>query len=137
MDVGSPEPAVYENGGTAWVAYRCNNPDFPGSGSDARQNHPGFDEYCAVLRFTGVESLTLGPPGGEQLHEHSLHDAGLEPYSFQVVEDSDEATEGETAHWVVTFHDETLEVIAEDAEVFEARIDASSPEQALTQVGLT
>lgn len=135
MDVGSPEPAVYEDRGTAWVAYRCNNADFPGWGSDASPNHPGFDEYCAVLRFTGVESLTLGPPGDERLHEHPLHDAGLEPYSFHVVEDSDEATAGETAHWIVTFHDETLEVIAEDADVLEARVDVSSPEQALSQVG--
>lgn len=134
MDVGSPEPAVHEDGETAWVAYRCNNPDFPGSGSGATANHPGFDEYCAVLRFTGVESLTIGPPGDERLHEHPLHDAGLEPHSFHVVEDSDEVTEGETAHWIVTFPDETLEVIAEDADVFEARIDASTPEQALSQI---
>ncbi len=135
MDVDAPEPAVYENRGTAWVAYRCNNADFPGSGSGTSPSHPGFDEYCAVLRFTGVESLTLGPPGDERLHEHPLHDAGLQPYSFNVVEDSDEATAGETAHWIVTFRDETLEVIAEDADVLEARVDVNSPEQALSQVG--
>jgi hypothetical protein len=135
IDAGSPEPAVYENGGTAWVAYRCHNADFPEPGSGASANHPGFDEYCAVLRFTGVESLTLGPPGDERLYEHPLHDAGLEPSSFHVVEDSDEATEGETAHWIVSFHDETLEVIAEDADVFEARVDVSTPEQALSQIG--
>ncbi len=134
MDVGSPEPAVFEERGTAWVAYRCNNEDFPGPGSGADPAHPGFDGYCAVLRFTGVESLTLGPPEADRLHEHPLHDAGLEPYSFQVVEDSDEATDGETAHWIVTFRDETLEVIAEDADVLEARIDVNAPEQALFQV---
>ena len=137
MDLGSPEPAVYENRGTAWVAYRCDNGDSAGWGIGAGLSDAAPAECCAVLRFTGVESLTLGPPGDERLHEHPLHDAGLEPYSFHVVEDSDEATEGQTAHWIVTFHDETLEVIAEDADIFEARIDASSPEQALTQVGLT
>ena len=137
MDLGSPEPAVYENRGTAWVAYRCDNGDSAGWGIGADLSDAAPVECCAVLRFTGVESLTLGPPGDERLHEHPLHDAGLEPYSFHVVEDSDEATEGQTAHWIVTFHDETLEVIAEDADIFEARIDASSPEQALTQVGLT
>ena len=135
MDVGSPEPAVYENHGTAWVAYRCNNTDFPGLGSGASPNHPGFDEYCAVLRFTGVESLTLGPPGNERLHEHPLYDAGLRPHSFHVVDDSDEAAAGETAHWIVTFNDETLEVVSEDADVLEPRVDVNSPEQALSQVG--
>lgn len=119
MDVGSPEPAVYEERGTAWVAYRCNDED----------------EYCAVLRFTGVESLTLGPPSNDRLHEHPLHDAGLEPYAFQVVEDSEEATDGETAHWIVTFGDETLEVIAEDADVLESQVDVNAPEQALSLVG--
>ena len=134
MDVGSPEPAVYESRGTAWVAYRCNNPDFPGWGSGASPGHPGFDAYCAVLRFTGVESLVLGPPGDERLDEHPLHDAGLEPYSFHVVEDSDDATVGATSHWIVTFHDDTLGVIAEDADVLEARVDVNSPEQALSEV---
>ena len=134
MDVGSPDPAVYENRGTAWVAYRCKNEGFPESGSGANPNHPGFDEYCAVLWFTGVESLTLGPPGDERLHEYPLHDAGLEPFSFHVVEDSDETTDGETAHWIVTFGEETLEVIAEDADVLEARVDADAPDQALSQV---
>ena len=135
MDVGSPEPAVYEERGTAWVAYRCNNEDFSRLGASTGPDDPGFDEYCAVLRFTGVESLTLGPPGDDRLHEHPLHDAGLEPYSFQVVEDSEEATDGETAHWIVTFGDETLEVIAEDADVLESQVDVNAPEQALSQVG--
>ena len=134
MDVGAPEPAVYESGDTGWVAYRCNNPDFPGWDSGASPNHPGFDEFCAVVRFIGVESMTLGPPSDERLHEHTLFDLGLEPYAFHVVEDSDEATPGETSHWIITFHDETLEVIAEDADVAEPRVEVDSPEQALTRV---
>ena len=135
MDAGSPEPAVYEDGGRAWIAYRCSNPAFPGWGSGASPTHPGFDEFCAVIRFTGLESLTIGPPSDERLHEHPLYDAGLESYSFHVVEDSDEVTEAEMAHWIVTFHDVTLEVIAEDADVLEARVDVNSPEQALATVG--
>lgn len=27
MDVGAPEPALHEEGDTAWAAYRCFNPD--------------------------------------------------------------------------------------------------------------
>ena len=37
-------------------------------------------------------------------------------------------------HWIVTFHDETLDVVAEKAEVVAPRVDAESPTEALRHV---
>ena len=132
MDAGSPEPAMHQDGDTSWVAYRCANPDFPGWGTGAAPDHPGFDEYHAAIKFSGVSSIALGPPSDDRLHEHPLYGLGLEPYEFHRVEGSAAVADPANAsHWIITFHDETLEVIAEKAEVVVPRIDAPNPKEAL------
>ncbi len=135
MDVGAPEPALHEEGDTAWVAHRGFNPDFPGWEAGAALDHPGFDEYCAVLKFSGVRSIVLGPPSDERLHEHPLYEVGLKQYDFSAVVDSPAAADHvEAFHWIVTFHDDTLDVVAERAEVVAPRVDADRPIEALRHV---
>ena len=116
----------------AWVAYRCSNPQFPGWGAGEAPDHPGFDEYFAVIKFSGVRSIQLGPPSDERLHEHPLYEVGLKQYDFCAVVDSPAAADHVAVfHWIVTFHDETLDVVAERAEVVAPRVDAESPTEAL------
>jgi hypothetical protein len=80
------------------------------------------------LRFEGVLQFRLGYPNDEALHGHPLANFGLEPYTSYLVENSPLIAEIENQnrvhsaykpgmyarwrHWIMTFHDETLEVIA-------------------------
>ena len=120
METGAPLPATRIIGDRLLVAYVCNNLEFPGWNSGAQADHPGFSVYSAVLEFRGVSSFSLGPPNDERLFEHPLYGAGLEFYQFHEVE----SVAGQRpSRWVVTFHDETLEVVADSAKVLHARID--------------
>ena len=120
MDSGSPLPATRSTGDRLRVAYVCHNPEFPGWDSGVEIDHPGFAVYSAVLEFSGVTSFTLGPPSDEGLREHPLYYDGLKFYEFHEVEDPPGAV---PRRWVVTFHDETLDVIAASAKVLRARIE--------------
>ena len=138
METGAPEPELKEIGGSLLCAYRCSNPDFPGWDSGESIEHPGFTEYFAVLEFTDVKRFFMGPPSDESLYDHHLHKLGVDYYSFNKLETSPELSDpdnNEYCHWVVTFHDETLQVIAKNATVKSRRIDAGSAKEALELVG--
>jgi hypothetical protein len=80
------------------------------------------------VEFKRVTSIKIGSPNHEVLRGHSLWGSGLEFYSAHEVENSpwiaeltevgrarerfDESQRGGHRHYVLTFHDETLECIA-------------------------
>jgi len=122
MEVGSPCPVVRCLPGSLLVAYVCSNPEFPGWDRGADPDHPGFDIWSAVVRFDGVTWHHFGAPGDEALRTHPLYDVGLGFYGFWEVLDSPRMPAGSALHhWVVTFHDETLEVVAASAFVVSRR----------------
>ena len=113
MDTGAPEPVIVREADRLWVAYRAHNPDFPGwndpCAAEYLAAHPG--EPIAVLVFEGVSEYRFGAPSNERLHEHPLYRRGLNYHQFHRVR-----YQGETASvWIVTFHDQTLEVSADAA----------------------
>jgi hypothetical protein len=135
MDVGSPLPAIKNNGDRLWVCYICKNPNFPGWESGASPDHPGFEIYKAVLRFDGVVSHHLGPPSAEKLYKHPLHSFGLEFYQFHEAFNTPALTEHKgKRHWIITFHDETLEVIADQATVVERDIDGEDTQSPIQKM---
>jgi hypothetical protein len=112
MDTGSPRPALYlADGGALHCAYYV------------RQNDQ-LSEAAAVLRFELPLFFRFGWPNEEVLAAHEL---------FYIVENSPLIREIEARnsihprhksshfdalqHYVITFHDDTLEVIAERATV--------------------
>ena len=113
MNTGAPEPVLLLQEHRLWVAYRAYDPDFPGytdpAAADYLAAHPG--EPFAVLSFEGVTECRFGGPSDERLHEHPLYGRGLEFYQFHRVRCPGERT----TLWIVTFHDETLEVRARTA----------------------
>jgi hypothetical protein len=120
MEPGSPNPAVLVGKGNLLVAYVCRNADFPGWDSGESVDHPGFALYSAVLSFELCAEHRMGPPGDEKLHMHPLYAPGLKHYSFfEVVPPSADAT---WRNWIITFHDELLEVRARSAKVFRRRV---------------
>jgi hypothetical protein len=112
METGAPEPLASAQGDTLWIAYRARDPSFPGWESPTALEYlhgQPEGEPFAVLRFDGVTHHHLGPPGDERLQQHPLWGHGLDYYSFHRLADDG------TARWIVTFHDETLEVTARQA----------------------
>ncbi len=118
MDTGSPRPELYFSDDLYCTYYL---PDFVCS----------ENEKVAVLRFEGVLHFRMGHPNDEALHGHPLHKYGLEQYDFFLVSHSPLMAEIEARnavhmwhrpgmyshlkHWIVTFHDETLEVVSRSA----------------------
>ena len=110
MDTGAPLPAIHVAGNELYVAYVTQT----------------AGEYAVVL-FQGVQQHTYGYPNDEALAGHPLYKLGLQFYAFNEVTDSPQVKEltarnasvfpgghnpfRSARHWVVSFHDETLEVI--------------------------
>jgi hypothetical protein len=120
VEPGSPNPAVLVSKGNLLVAYVCRNPDFPGWETGESANHPGFDVYSAVLSFELCAEHRLGPPSDEKLHMHPLYASGLTHYRFfEVVAPGADSI---WRNWIITFHDQVLEVKARSARVFKHRV---------------
>lgn len=132
MDAGAPLPAIRKEGDRLWVAYVCRNPDFPGWDSGAPPEHPGFNVWSALLRFDGVSEYHFGPPSDERLHTHPLYGAGLRSYGFYEARGTSRlAATNEKKHWIITFHDEILEVVASSAHVVLSKIEGEDTHAAL------
>jgi hypothetical protein len=86
----------------------------------------------AILYFDGILYYAMGYPNDEVLSAHPLYGNGLEFYDFHVVENSpliadldrrNQVHKQHVAgnyvmrfrHWIITFHDGTLEVVTENA----------------------
>jgi hypothetical protein len=115
MDIGAPCPAVHSDGHNLLCAYFINSTVAP-AGS------------VALLKFEALLQYKFGYPNDEVLQGHPLYQFGLTQHDFFVVENSPLIDEIEKQnrchrqhrsgiyakfrHWIITFHDETLEVIA-------------------------
>ena len=121
MDPGAPRPELYFSRDLYCTYYLPDDGNYSGN------------EQIVVLRFSGVLHFSLGHPNDEALHGHPLYQSGLEPYGFFRILNSPLIVEIEArnavhkhhrpgiyskfTHWIVTFHDETLEVVSRDASV--------------------
>jgi hypothetical protein len=126
MEPGAPDPLVVREGNRVWLAYRARDADFPGWGHPAAAEylaaHPG--ELFGVIQFDGVAECTLGPPGDERLREHPLFGRGLQLYEFHRLR-----SPGQGANrWIVTFHDDTLDIWADAARSFPTRFASTGDE---------
>src|SRR5215472_7277768 len=115
MDTGSPSPSVHWDGHRLLCAYRTEQGMIPSA-------------ITALVKFEHVLQFRFGYPNDEALHGHPLYNFGLRHYGFYLVEKSPLVAEIENQnrvhihykpgmyagfrHWIVTFPDEILEVIA-------------------------
>jgi hypothetical protein len=120
MSTGAPEPAIFSDG--RYLICACN----------VGYLVQGPPDMVAVVRFGGLLDFTFGQPEHESIFMHPLYEFGLKIYAFQVIENSPRLaaylrtysneytaeSPGPYAayrHWVVPFHDQTLEVVAKAA----------------------
>jgi hypothetical protein len=117
-ELGIPEPpALIAESDRLWLAY-----------------FRAADDAIAVVRFSGVIDHHLSPINDEGLGRHPYAKAGLQYYSFNELLGSQETlhwADLRARHWVVTFKDNTLDVVATSGEVINPSMVASSPLEAL------
>ena len=117
-ELGIPEsPALLVESSTLWLAY-----------------FEPLNQSVAVVRFTGLIDHRLAPIGDEGLGRHPYVSSGLQPYSFNELIGSEETIRWKWSgakHWIVTFKDETLDVVARDGEVVASGLAVASTLEAL------
>ena len=92
-------------------------------------------KHYSIVQFIDVIEHHLTAINDEGLRkEHPYAKAGLEFYAFNEITESRETIQWsvlKARHWVVTFKDNTLDVIASDAKVVASNLRASNPMAAL------
>lgn len=119
---GAPEPFIVSSEQRTLIAFYGRNEDADQSDSDE----------VVVAELVGCASVKFGFPGDEVLHGHRLYAAGLGYYQLHEVEDSAWLIElraieavhhralvpfENARHFVLTFHDSTMEAIASDVRI--------------------
>jgi hypothetical protein len=116
-------PALLADSKSLWLAY-------------ATTAEPRGEVY-AVVRFNELIDHRLWPINDEGIGTHPYGGAGLTWYAFNEVVNSAEAIRWRALnarHWVVTFKDNTLDVLAVSAEVIVAAVQSSDPVSVLLTV---
>ncbi|TGV72938.1 hypothetical protein EN792_062680 [Mesorhizobium sp. M00.F.Ca.ET.149.01.1.1] len=131
---GAPLPHVFADEERLLIAYIVNVPDPSFDGTNPRSvSAVAEGEAVAILTVAPYVALQFGPPNDEALSGHRLYALGLQPYSaFEVLNSSWIASLEEAnrvhprhvpelfsgrRHFILTFHDSTLEFIARDFQV--------------------
>jgi hypothetical protein len=109
-------PALLSDSSNLWLAYETTAEPRGG--------------VFAVIRFSRVVDHRLSPINDEGLGKHPYACAGLHWYTFNEVIDSEETVRWHALnarHWVITFKDNTLDVVAKSAEVVASAVRADCP----------
>lgn len=131
---GAPLPHVLADEERLLIAYLANSPDPSFDGTNPRSvSAISEGETVAILTAAPYVALQFGPPNDETLSGHRFYELGLQPYSaFEVVNSSWIASLEEAnrvhprhmpelfsgrRHFILTFHDSTLEFVARDFRV--------------------
>lgn len=126
---GAPLPHILSSERNLYVLYYMQNTPENWDGKSVRMistNTAG--EPIGVISFTPYSAYKFGPPNDEVIHGHPLYKSGLKPYSFFEVPQSEwisglekmnsvhphhkKERFQELKHYILTFHDSTLECLA-------------------------
>ncbi|TRD00819.1 hypothetical protein FJV76_19555 [Mesorhizobium sp. WSM4303] len=123
-------PHVFADEGRLLIAYIVDSPDPSFDGTNPRSfSSVADDQSIAILTADPYLAFQFGPPNDEVISGHRLYGLGLRPYSAFEVLNSSWIASFEKAnrvhpshrpelfsgyrHMILTFHDSTLEFIAE------------------------
>jgi hypothetical protein len=127
-DVGAPLPHILADDLRLVLVYRIADPEPGWDGTTIRIVSGAEDELCAVVIASPCTALRFGPPNDEAIEGHRLAALGIDPYSTYELFNSEWIAELERSnrvhpyhsaehfsdlrHFVLTFHDSSLEFIA-------------------------
>lgn len=126
---GAPLPHVFADEEKLLVAYIAHRPDPEFDGTNPRLiSSATGGQSIAILTADPYRVFQFGPPNDEAISGHRLYGLGLRPYSaFEVLNSSWIASQEKAnrvhsshtpelfsayRHFILTFHDSTLEFIA-------------------------
>jgi len=134
-DFGAPLPQVFSNGHKTYLTYLVDTPDPNWDGSYVTMvDNKSADTFpLALATFVRPNSHRFGIVNDEAAGGHPLYDKGLQVYSAHIIENSSWIKEIKTIHkvhphysdtrwanykhFLLFFHDEIFEIIAEDYKV--------------------
>ncbi|KMQ67375.1 hypothetical protein ACM39_13100 [Chryseobacterium sp. FH2] len=135
MDFGSPSPTILSNDTELFVAFYA---DKEGSSTIPQVRNTVYDTGVFALKFKMYLKYTFGLPGEETIQGHPYSKLGLQSYSFYELRNSDlikslqeiENVHSEYnperwkkyKHFILTFHDNMFECVAQDFEIREENI---------------
>ena len=141
-DTGAPRPVLL-SGLRTFVAFYLSTGDSRFDQLDPAGRDPRTDHGIGIVEFKQVRSVKIGSPNHEVLPGHALWGSGLEYYRAHEVRNSrwitelmdvnrvherfDEGRWSGTRHFILTFHDQTLECVARST-VTRSALDATMPE---------
>lgn len=132
---GAPLPQVLSNGRRTFLIYYIRETDPDWDGSYTTMISPGSETTypLAVVEFKRTNSYRFGIVNDEAADGHPLYEKGLRVYAAHIVENSTWIKKLQqihmvhprysASHWVnykhylLFFHDEILEIIAEDHKI--------------------
>lgn len=92
------------------------------------------DRRYAIIKFLDLIDHRLAPINDEGLDQHPYARAGLKHYEFNELTGTPETIKWvvlKARHWVITFKDNTLDVVAEGAQVVATGLSADNATAAL------
>jgi hypothetical protein len=143
-DIGAPMPQVFSNGQRTYLIYHLDEPDPNWDGTYIKQldNTSETTYPLALVEFIQPHTHRFGTVNDEAGTGHPLTNRGLEYYSAHVVENStwlnelktihevhpqfSEGTWMKKQHFLLFFHDEMFEIIAQDYRIETFKTDSLS-----------
>lgn len=146
--IGAPNPVVVSDEHTLVVAFYLQDTPEGWDGRDVRiVGSQTNGEPLALVRFNRCYAYMFGPPNDEAISGHPLASRGLSPYGAYSIEESSWIKNLEQMnsvhphhvsrflkefnHYILTFHDSTLECVAKSYDMIGS---TCSIEQAIPQM---
>jgi hypothetical protein len=135
MDFGSPSPTILSNDNELFIAFYA---DKESKSSVPQERNTIYDTGIFALKFKTYLKYTFGLPSNETIEGHPYSKFGMKSFSFYELRDSDlikSLQEIEKVHpyynpekwkmykhYILTFHDNMFECIAQGFEIREENI---------------
>ncbi|MGE8430272.1 MAG: hypothetical protein ACN6O7_20500 [Sphingobacterium sp.] len=151
IDYGAPSPTILSNDNELFIAFYAQNSNM--YALQPTESNINYEQGIIALKFKMCIKYTFGMPGNETLHGHPYGKLGMESCSFYELRDSDfiksqqeiekvhsyynEERWKTYKHYILTFHDNMFECIAQDFEIrHENRSLYSQASEMLKQVSI-
>jgi len=134
-NIGAPMPQVFSTGYKTFLIYLVNepNPNWDGTSISVIDNTSATIYPLALVEFIHPHTHRFGTVNDEAGSGHSLYKKGLEFYSAHIVENSNwirelknihkvhpyfnESSWVDRKHFLLFFHDEMFEIVANDYKI--------------------